>query len=204
MKIFTSNLKKIQRQIAAFDVNESSLSDWNLDAHLPYLTEAPIELMEKISLQRVETLLHVENPRGITGVADQKLLRLSVDQLRSHLFYLVLGVESRAFRWNDSSGMFETPRELYVQGLSAEGLRAVIEPLLQCGKYARRLAQVTLVRKCSRSAGNVHSAFVQQVANVLHLHQNLMHAFILAERSNSLLSLRRKVICIIMTRKFRV
>ena len=86
MKIFTSNLKKIQRQIAAFDVNESSLSDWNLDAHLPYLTEAPIELMEKISLQRVETLLHVENPRGITGVADQKLLRLSVDQLRSHLF----------------------------------------------------------------------------------------------------------------------
>lgn len=130
---------------------------------LPYLSRSPLSVMEQLCLQLEDNLLLID-----AGLPRRSFFRMDEVELRKHLFYLTLGVESQLFTYKDDR--FQMIGSPVVEGLSPDLLSQLVRPFFECGRLVRRINLTEWNPKC----GMVHSALVDELRTSLQFHQQLM------------------------------
>lgn len=122
------------------------------------MTQLPLSDMVHLWRHLEENLTLVDDtlPRRDCFTMDES-------ELRKHLRYLMLGVESELFSYKND--IFQLNGNPIIQGTSPDCLVEMIEPCLECGRLIRRLNQA----QWNPASGKVHDALVDQ------LHASLRH-----------------------------
>lgn len=145
---------------------------------LPYLTRAPLSVMEPLCHQLEENLVMVDNtlPR-------RKFIKIGESELKKHLLYLTLGIESELFSCLPN-GRFQINDTPIIDGTSPDCLAEMLEPILECGSLIRQLNAA----QWDPAAGKVHDALVDQVHASLQYHQQIIQD-VMGARSTSLIDI---------------
>lgn len=133
------------------------------DSELPYLSHAPIEVMEVV-------FRHFENSLNLVDetLPDRDSYYMEETEFKRHLLYLLLGIESKAFTFQDE--IFRLNGNPFIKGISTDCLSGFIQPLLECGQLVRRLNKAVW----DSSYGPVRNALADQLLESLQLHQQLV------------------------------
>ena len=129
---------------------------------LPYLSQAPLEVMEVLCHHFEENLSLVDE-----SLPNRDSCRMDELEFRKHVLYLILGIESKVFVYQD--GEFHLAGYPFVAGLSSDCLSDLIQPLLECGQLVRRLSQAIWYP----DFGPVRAALADQLQDSLQYHQQL-------------------------------
>ena len=142
---------------------------------LPYLTEAPPEIMEDLCYhwEKNLSLLDVSLPRKV-------IIKIEEEDFWKDLLYLSLGIESKTFVYISLTDTFEMRTDNYViNGLSADCLTGLVKPFYRCGKLVRNLNRASWNPKI----GLVHNTLVTQLQSSLQFHQQTMQDIMKMTRS---------------------
>lgn len=142
---------------------------------LPYLTEAPPEIMEDLCYhwEKNLSLLDISLPQKI-------IIKVEEKEFWKDLLYLSLGIESKTFAFFSETETFGMKTDSYIiNGLSTECLTGLVEPFLQCGKLVRNIGQATWNPK----TGLVHNTLTAQLQASLQFHQEIMQDIMKTTRS---------------------
>ena len=142
---------------------------------LPYLTEAPPEIMEDLCYhwEKNLSLLDISLPQKV-------IIKVEEDEFWKDLLYLSLGTESKTFIYFSATSTFKMKTDNYViNGLSADCLTGLMEPFLLCGKLVRNLGHASWNPK----AGLVRNTLVTQLQSSLQFHQQMMREIMETTRS---------------------
>ena len=101
---------------------------------LPYLTEAPVAVMEQLWNEWQKNVSLIDE-----SFVARQVVQLEEKDLRRHLLYLTLGVESVLFVYDAGLDHFRTTVECSVNGLTVDCLAQVMRPFIECGRLVRRL-----------------------------------------------------------------
>ena len=149
---------------------------------LPYLTEAPIAIMEQVCHEWEKNVSLVD-----VNFLRRQVVRIEESELRRHLLYLSTGIESTLFVFEHSDHCFRPTVHYTIDGLSVDCLAQVLRPFFECGSIVRRLNQA----ERQSSNGLVFNALVDQIQQMLLIHQQAMEN--LVSRTTSLMALAIKV-----------
>jgi len=146
----------------------------------PFLTEAPIQVMETLCRE------YENNLNLVSGELRHQTASIKVNEqdFLQHALYLTLGVESRIFPYQNDQ--FRLVGHIYVNGLSFECLAQLMQPLLECGRIVRSLNQA----KWDPEAGFVHNSLVHQIRISLQFHQHMMVQIM---KTKSLIAMAKQV-----------
>ncbi len=142
---------------------EAKLSGQEYPAkELPYLSQAPLNVMEVLCHHFEENLSLVDEtlPR-------RDSYRMDESEFRKHVLYLILGVESKIFVYQNDE--FHLTGHPFVDGLSPDCLSDLVQPLLECGQLVRRIRQAVWYP----DFGPVRNALADQLQDSLQYQQEL-------------------------------
>lgn len=130
---------------------------------LPYLSEAPLEVMEVVCRHYEKNLRLVDQT-----LPTRDSYNMDETEFRKHLLYLLLGVESVAFAYENEE--FRLDGYPFIKGISADCLAGLVQPLLECGQLVKRLNRVIW----DPNFGPVRNALADQLMESLQFHQHLV------------------------------
>jgi hypothetical protein len=99
---------------------------------LPYLTHAPLQVMEVLCRHFEKNLSLVDDT-----LPPRDSFRMDESEFRKTILYLMLGIESRVFSCVDDE--FQLNGYPFIDGISFDCLCDLVQPLLECGRLVRRL-----------------------------------------------------------------
>lgn len=146
---------------------------------LPYLSQAPLEVMEALCYHFEENLNLVDEnlPRRESFRVDEK-------EFRKNVLYLSLGIESKVFARSDD-GFFLNGHP-FVDGLSTECLSDFVQPLLLCGQLVRSIREAVW----KSEFGSIRNTLVDQLQSSLQLYEQLIREIV---ESQSLISIGHRL-----------
>ena len=130
---------------------------------LPYLTRAPLSVMEHLCRHLEDNLSLVDDT-----LPYRNWIQVDEAELRKHLLYLLLGVESELFVYRNERFQFNGSRT--IEGISPDCLAEMTEPFLECGRLVRRINSA----QWHPTAGKVHDALVSQLHDSLQMIHQLL------------------------------
>lgn len=100
----------------------------------PYLTELGQESVH-LSWKLITATERLIEPR----LYIPKLVTLSHDKMVTDLSYVMIGISSDSFVFNDEINSFEIRPGVCIEGATPESLRSSAQEFIQCGNICRRL-----------------------------------------------------------------
>ena len=146
---------------------------------LPYLSQAPLEVMEVICHHFEKNLNLVDD-----SLPARDMYKVEDAEFKKHLLYLLSGIESTTFVYR--YGKFRLNGYPYINGVSCDCFADIVQPLLQCGQLVRSINSAVW----DSNYGPVRNALAGQLLESVQYYQELVeeHA-----QSESLLAVLRQM-----------
>ncbi|KAI9557631.1 hypothetical protein GHT06_017459 [Daphnia sinensis] len=130
---------------------------------LPYLSQAPLHVMEVLCHHFEENLNLVDGSLPV-----RETFKMEANEIRKDIQYLMLGIESETFAFVDDQ--FRVNGYPFVDGISADCLSDLVQPLLQSGTFVRRLSKAIWNPKF----GPVRNTLGDQLLESLQYYQQMV------------------------------